>query len=436
MTTEAPKHEPFTAFQPSADYAFALGSYRRLQESPRYASEWGDGLPRAAHEPHLAHHEPQPVQHGSPLAKRTPKAVSTDPAAEKILLLATPAKSQPTSAPHTFGIADLVTPTQLPPRHNLHPMDVFWAMVNDITGKDKLAKFGQYLLRLLLHHAQQIQQYLSDDHVNIKTISHTHTSNDKILALVLKFARNPRAFARVLGILVCSVVSSRCAGLVPALAMFRQILRFGKSPFRVRALWLKVRENAYQNPKLRLWRLRGDLVTKSTLGDAVALYYSVNDEISLLLKLRFLRNSTLRAFATRHEAYAWYCDSWLAMYNAMGRLRKLSQQEIETHILIQVKQRSRVLSKQILGTLAFQTAVPDDDDRDAHALAEIRFNIDNVKLDILKTVSDIVFNSYTVFNVPLHFATVQIWSGISAAFLSSVKLYREKQRALERRQPT
>ncbi|RKP31566.1 hypothetical protein METBISCDRAFT_13807 [Metschnikowia bicuspidata] len=312
-------------------------------------------------------------------------------------------------------------------------MDVFWAMVNDITGKDKLAKFGQYLLRLLLHHAQQIQQYLSDDRVNIKTISHTYTSNDKILALVLKFACNPRAFARVLGILVCSVFSSRCAGLVPALGMFRQILRFGKSPFRVRALWLKVRENAYHNPKLRLWRLHGDLVTKNTLGDAVALYYSVNDEISLLFKLRFLRNSTLRAFATLHEAYAWYCDSWLAMYNAMGRLRKLSQQEIETRILIQVKQRSRVLSKQILGTLAFQTAVPDDDDRDALALAEIRFNIDNVKLDILKTVSDIVCNSYTVFNVPLHFATVQIWTGISAAFLSSVKLYREKQRALERR---
>lgn len=443
MSSNTIKQESYAEFASQQNQIFPPSSFTKFTSSPRYSSEWDESFGPRSHPPQASIGATPNIE--SPLAKRNAEVLTNEipPIDTKgeTSRTVTPAKNPVNamsvpSSHYKLGKADLAAPTPLPPRKDLHAMDVLWAMINDITGKDKLAKLGQYSLRLLLHHARKSQTYLSDDKVNIKFISQTYTSNEKILNLLINFVYDPKAFARIIGILVCSVFTSRCAALVPALATFRQILRFGKSPFRMRSLWLKLSSSFYFDPKLNLWQLRGGFFTKSTLSEAISLYYSLNDETSLLFKLKFLKNETLKRFASRHEAYAWYCDSWFALYNSVNSLLELSQQEMEARILIQVKKRSRVLSKQILGTSAFHmtSAVnADDDDRDVNALNEIRFKISNARLDILKTISDIIFNSYTVFNAPLHFDTIQIWTGISASLLSSVKLYREKRRMLERR---
>lgn len=437
------KQEPYTEFASQLNQIFSATEFTKFTSSPKYASEWDESFGPRSHQPQTSIASTQNIE--SPLAKRNVEVLTNEipqsTTKGELSRIVTPAKNSASvisgsTSQNKYGKADLAAPTPLPPTKDLHAMDVFWAMINDITGKDKLAKFGQYSLRLLLHHARKSQTYLSDDKVNIKFISQTYTSNEKIFNLLINFIYDPRAFARIIGILVCSVFTSRCAALVPALATFRQILRFGKSPFRIRSLWLKLTSSLHYDTKLNLWQLREGLFTKSTLSEAISLYYSLNDEASLLFKLKFLRNETLRGFAARHEAYAWYCDSWFALYNSVNSLLELNQHEMEARILIQVKKRSRVLSKQILGTSVFQLSSMvnlDDDDRDVNALNEIRFKISNTRLDILKLISDIIFNSYTVFNAPLHFDTVQIWTGISASFLSSVKLYREKRRMLERR---
>lgn len=348
--------------------------------------------------------------------------------------LVTPAHSGASPATRFVGKADLAAPTPPPVRRsekNVHPMDVLWAMINDITGKDKLAKFGQYLLRLLLHHAKLSQEYLSDDKLNIRLISKTYSSTDKVLDLVVNFTKNPRQFARVLGILVCLVFQLRLAAVVPALALYRQLLRFGKTPFRVRSIYNKLRKHMYLDAG-KIWRIDDLFFSNSTLGECISLYYSINDESLLLYKLKFLTNATWRRIAGRHESYAWYCDSWFALYNAYNNLQRLSHQEMDMRIQIQVKKRARTLSRQLLGGNALVSTTPlaEDDSHDVQMLKDIRFKMTNARLDIYKTLSDIIFNSYTVFNARLHFATIQIWMGISASFLSSVKLYREKKRAM------
>lgn len=431
------------AFTSSTDRNFSLSVYRKFTDSPRYRSEWDESFGPRSNQ--IDDANSNDVNVDSPL-KRSGDAVSPEmpPLSIKTghVRVVTPAKnvvmtqSNLSSAQQQmFNKADLAAPTPIPHRADVSSMDIFWAMINDITGKDKLAKFGQYSLRLLLHHARKSQTYLSDEKVNIKSISQTYASNEKILNLLINFAYDPRSFARVVGILVCSVFTSRFTAFVPAIATFRQFLRFGKSPFRIRNLWLKLKENVYYDLNLKRWSLREGLLTKATLSDLISLYYSLNDEALLLFKLKVLRNDTLKLIALRHEAYAWYCDSWFALYNSFNSLLKLSQQEMETRILIQVRKRSRVLSKQILGTSSFHSvsSATDDDDVETSALNDIQFQITNAKLDILKTVSDIVFNSYTVFQMPLHFDTVQIWTGISASLLSSIKIYREKRRYLEKR---
>lgn len=440
MSTEPMKSDSY-AFTSSADRNYSLSVYRKFTDSPRYRSEWDESFGPRSNQIDEANPNDDSVD--SPLTKRSGDTFTPEmpplPVKTGHVRVVTPAKnalatqSNPSSVQHTFGKAELATATPIPRREEAKPMDILWAMINDITGKDKLAKFGQYSLRLLLHHARKSQTYLSDEKVNIKSISQTYASNEKVLNLLINFAYDPRSFARVVGILVCSVFSSRCAALVPAIATFRQFLRFGKSPFRARKLWLKLKENVYYDLKFKRWSLRDGLLTKAALSELISLYYSINDEALLLFKLKFLRNDTLKLIVLRHEAYAWYCDSWFALYNSFNSLLKLSQQEMETRILIQVRKRSRVLSKQILGTSSFHSVptATDEDDIETSALNDIQFQITNAKLDILKTVSDIIFNSYTVFEMPLHFDTVQIWTGISASLLSSIKIYREKRRYLE-----
>lgn len=307
--------------------------------------------------------------------------------------------------------------------------DIFWAILNDVTGKDKLAKIGQYTLRLLLYHAQQAESFLSDTSINSTLIRARYNDKSKQLDLVRNFLKHPQDFMRIIAILACSVFNSKLEGMVKGLSMYRQFLRFGKTPFRVRNLYnklsLAVDRKTYSVDVAKI-------ANKATLGEIFSLYYGVNDESLLLFKLNFFSNKTFHAFAGRHESLGWYYETLLALYNAYSRLQQLQDEEMQLQIQIQVKKRARAMSKQLLGT---GSLAPYDDDhhsqsRDAAALNEIKFKKNNSYLDIYKNLADLVFNLYTVFNIKLPFDTLQIWMGISASVLSTVKIYRETKKLL------
>lgn len=334
--------------------------------------------------------------------------------------------------------ADLAAPTPPPerrPANKVHTMDVLWSMVNDITGKDKMAKFGQYTLRLLLHHSRKTQEYLSDDVINIKLIDKTYKETGRMMDLLVNFVRHPQEFTKIVLILVCSVFRLRFGAWVPALGTYRQLLRFGKSPFRIRALIKKVSDASYHDPITKLWKFDEKLFSNKTLGEVISLYYSLNDEALLLYKFKFLKNPKLRKIVGKHDAYSWYLDSWLTLYNTWNHLNSLSHKEMDVKIQIQVKKKARAISKQLLGGTALHNqefGTADDDSKDTQTLKEIQFRKTNATLDMYKTFADIVFNSYTVFNAKLPFDTIQIWMGIMASLLGSIRLFREKKRSLVR----
>ncbi|KAI3404251.2 PEX25 [Candida oxycetoniae] len=313
---------------------------------------------------------------------------------------------------------------------------IFWLMLNDIVGKDKFAKIAQYGLRLLIHHAGQSQTYLSDDKVNIKTIRLRYNDSAKQLDLLKNFIKHPADFVKIIIILVCSIFKTRLTGMVNGLSMYRQFLRFGKTPFRMRDLMVKLQKNVLvKNNTLQV--NKHALFNRKTLGQLTSLYYGINDESMLLYKLNFLTNSTYKRFASRHESYAWYCETWLALYNAYETLNSLTQQEMDLKISIQVKNKARILSKQLLGSgaqiLSNGSGHGDNGTsaEDYKLLSDIQFKKNNAWLDVYKNICDLGFNTYTVFQIALPFPTWQIWMGISASFLSCVKLYREtKQKML------
>lgn len=313
------------------------------------------------------------------------------------------------------------------------PMDILWGMLNTIVGKDKMAKVGQYTLRLLLYHASKSQEYLSDESINIDVINLRYYDRTAKLSLLQNFLKHPANFLRIVIILFCSIFSSRLTPLVGGLAMYRQFLRFGKTPFRVRTLTRQISATVTKDNKIELSKVR-DLMTRKTLGDLFSLYYGVHDEILLLFKLKFFTSKSLQQYAARHESRAWYYETLLALYNTYERLQQLSQQEMDMRIQIQVKQRAKLLSKQLLGGSQLLNSSHHEDPTDLNQLKDIQFKKYNAYIDIYKWLADFAFNTYTVFNLKLPFDTFQIWMGITASLLSSAKLYRETNKKLLEKQ--
>lgn len=332
--------------------------------------------------------------------------------------------SVPATGGETTGVIGGVTS----PTKAVHSMDVLWGMLNTVVGKDKMAKIGQYTLRLLLYHASKTQEFLSDEHINIALINDRYYDRTAKLSLLQNFVKHPANFSKIVMILACAVFSSRLTPMVGGLAMYRQFLRFGKTPFRLRNFMhllsgLITKDNTIDLKKAR------QLLTTKTCSDVFGLYYGIHDEILLLFKLKFFTNKSLQKYASRHEARAWYYETLLALYTSYQRLQLLSQQEMDMRIQIQVKQRAKLLSKQLLGGSQI-TSSHHEDSTDIHQLRDIQFKKVNSYIDIYKWLADFAFNTYTVFSLPLPFDTFQIWMGIAASLLSCTKLYRETHKKL------
>ncbi|ABN65406.2 predicted protein, partial [Scheffersomyces stipitis CBS 6054] len=325
---------------------------------------------------------------------------------------------------NAMNLSTIEPASQLPPK-TVKTWDIFWAMLNDIVGKDKMAKIGQYTLRLLIYHAEKTETYLSNPSINIGIINARYNNKEKQLNLISNFLKHPSDFIRIIVILVCSLFRERFAGMVSGLSMYRQFLRFGKTPFRIRGLANKLSSNiTYKNNDVKI--NYPNIMNRKTLGEVFSLYYGINDESLLLYKLKFLSNESYHKFVSRHESFGWYSETWLALYNAYENLQNLTQQEMDVKISIQVKSKAKLLSKQLLGS----GAVSSSSNEDAKVLSDIQFKKNNAWLDIYKNISDLIFNTYTVFRLPLPFDTIQIWMGISASVLSTVKLYRETKKKM------
>jgi len=314
------------------------------------------------------------------------------------------------------------------PRVSVSDWDIFWKIINTVLGKDKLAKVSQYSLKLLIYHADVSQKYLSDDKLNITSIKTNYTTSD----LLNNFIKFPRLFVRAIAILLCSLVGTNLSGMVSGLGMYRQFLRFGKSPFKLKTLVNKLRTNITYTDTLKFNK---SLFTASSLSDFTSLYYCVNDELGLLYKLHFYSNKSVQQFAARHEALAWYYETLIALYTTWNSLSDLSQQEMDVKILIQVKNKARMLSKQLLGNtnISFNTSSSQSEKvsvDDLKNLKDLQFKKKNAWIDIYKNLSDLMFNTYTVFKLPLPFDTMQIWMGISASVLSTIKIYRETKKKM------
>lgn len=309
-----------------------------------------------------------------------------------------------------------------PPKVVISDWDIFWKIINTIVGKDKLAKVSQYSLRLIIYHAKTLKTSLLAEKIDLNSLPATHSE------LFQYFLSEPQLFIKSVLLFLCNLVGTNLTGLTNGLGLYRQFLRFGKSPFKIRLLGLKL----HKLINLSKMSVDPSLFTKKTIGDFTGLYYCIHDEMGLLYKLKFYNNKAVQQYCSKHEAIGWYSETILALYNTWDSLSSLSQQEIDMKIQIQVKQKAKLLSKQILSNNNISLNFPQDrvSTTDLKTLSDLQFKKNNAWLDVYKNLSDLCFNTYTVFNIPLSFPTIQIWMGISASTLSIVKIYRETKKSM------
>lgn len=342
----------------------------------------------------------------------------------------TPELDRTDKAMNVFNIPEpLASPEpQLPSPLPVLSWDVWWKILNTIVGKDKLAKFGQYLLRLVLYHAHNTKSYLSDDSLNIDIINARYNDSSKKLDLLKNFIKHPQNFMLIILIFASDRFILRFSGFVGGLLMYRQFLRFGKTPFRIRQMLEQV-QLAFKKQDFTL------IYNLKFLDEVFALYYGIFDELMLLFKLRFYTNKRIQGYAARHELLGWYYMTLLALYNTYHKLSSLSQREMDLKVQIEVKRKARQLLKRLLGSgghLLTGIRCPEAVlEADLTELDEIQFNKNNAWLDVYKNLADLVFNTYTVFSLPLPFPTIQIWMGLAALSLSTVKIYRETKRKMQ-----
>lgn len=103
---------------------------------------------------------------------------------------------------------------------------------------------------------------------------------------------------------------------------------------------------------------------------------------------------------------------------------------MDLKIAIQVRNKAKILSKQLLGgadilNLTSSTYNSSSNSEDELKLKDIMFKKTNCWIEIYKLLADLGFNTYSVFSIALPFQTWQIWMGIAASGLSTIKLYRE-----------
>lgn len=304
--------------------------------------------------------------------------------------------------------------------------DIFWTILNTIIGKDKLAKVSQYSLRLLMYHAKSVESAMLLQEIDLSIIN--LPSKDILQSLFSQ----PMIFIKSLITLLCILVRTNVSGLVNGLGIYRQFLRFGKSPFKIRDLGKKI-QNAFN---FETFGLNKSIFSRSTLMDIATFWYALHDELGLLYKLKFYTNTKLVAYANKNDAIGWYSETILTLLDNWDTLSSLSQQEMDMKIQIQVTKKAKLLSKQILGnnsasSSAFNTSIIKEISADdLKYLNDLQFKKNNAWLDVYKNLSDFVFNTYTVFDLVLPFDTIQIWMGISASTLSLLKIYRETKKNL------
>ncbi|AAS54716.2 AGR226Wp [Eremothecium gossypii ATCC 10895] len=322
-------------------------------------------------------------------------------------------------------------------------MDVLARLVESVAGKDKTAKIIKYTLDLL-------RLYLSQYRTRLVQSDPTALARYARLAGAWSWGllvRHPVTLLKLWLVSVAKQFEAKSQTVCTNISIFRQMMRFGSTPFLARALYQKAAATYRQAQKLPagdtagvLQVVRGQWLNEPTLTDVLYLYYGIMDELSLTYSFGLWAHKGLYAFVARHEVLSWQYDILLSLKKGWCRLREINAKILDLEIQCKVRQRAWDISQKLhsaRGTSPVKRQLlrdlqlgPTSDMSLTADLDALRQERSVLYVDFVRLTFDLLANSTDVFALrtpPGTYAWLSLGSGIAGFY----KLWTQAKKELQ-----
>lgn len=307
--------------------------------------------------------------------------------------------------------------------------DIFKNVLGKLGGKDRIAKILQYVLNLLKYYLTNTRRFLIDTKFeNLSLDPRLHY-------------KNPLKYFKLLIFLNSTMLERKIFDITKNISIFRQMLRFGGTPYRIRQFLIKFNKFIKSGPT-NLINIYKFWINEDSLGDFIDLYYGICDEIILLYKLNVFTIPNFKTFIGKHEAYSWYMDILLGLKKNYNKLQENRNKQLQLNIQNQVKQKASLLSKRLMDSIGNNSPMKSQILREFNTKSPILSNQYDLEIEALKHEEriimtdlvrlsfDFVCDSIDIFKLELNPSVYLICGAISGSFGLS-KVWMMSKRELE-----
>lgn len=309
--------------------------------------------------------------------------------------------------------------------------DIYKDVLGKLGGKDRIAKVLQYVLNLLKYYLENTRRYLIDE-------KFTNLSLDPRLHY-----KQPLQYIKLVIFLNSTMLEKKFSEITKNISIFRQTLRFGGTPYRLRNFISKINTFLFNKHSLSLKNFQNTFLTKDALHEFVSLYYGICDELVLLYKLQVFSNINLKQFLSQQEAYAWYCDILLGLDANYTKLQENRNKQLQLNIQHQVKHRASQISKKLIESMSGTSPIKSQILREFNSkspavmsngmaleLEKLKHEERIIMTDLIRLTFDFCCDSIEVFKLKLDPVVYLICGAISGSF-GLTKVWLMSKRELE-----
>lgn len=279
-----------------------------------------------------------------------------------------------------------------PSKRQVSGFEVFNACVNDLTGKDKLAKTIQYGIRTVaaIHEVNGLGNPCLAKHLGMDTngnivrpvlneqklieVVESVDSNDNnetkfnsISTIITLFSKILNKYAKIMSqksihrgfVIIIAYITNKLSSLLQGLNIYRHLLRAGTIPFRIWkfsnhikwSLKILLDRTSLDGPAVKMETVIKYWTSKDLISQMINFWYAISDEILLLYRFKFLLNgnsngkdsfsNSLFQFAEDHELYSWMGSILLGLNNDWNKWILLKDKESKIILNKKVKARTR-----------------------------------------------------------------------------------------------
>lgn len=363
--------------------------------------------------------------------------------------------------------------------------EIFHACINDLTGKDKLAKLTAYSIRLLstIHDVHglgnpEIRRLTSSSKLMEDTINkqadiiisddistYSSSPSNSILNLTpltyflpiisksiikLSSGLNTTKLERYLLILLAFLVS-KLADLMAGLGIYRHLLRAGTIPFRIwkftnhitHSIRLLMDRSQVENSSIRIKKVLDYWTSSDMISQIASFWYALSDEILLIFRFKLLLDgdkggsalsNALYKWAEDHELYSWMATILVGLNKDWNRWLLLKDEE--SRVILNQKVRAR--TRRIVGDLIRKNRVSSplldtDDELEGtiynDKIEETRKEIKTIQINLVRLLCDLIFDAKYIFHWDMY-KPFHVSLGVMSGCLGFYNVWRQQKERL------